>query len=133
MLLTDVASVVLDPAVSVEGLVARGGDADVVWFVDTPRDACADAATFAKTVNTGAVLMRASAFTANLLTHNVLALARDKNNTELGRPTISSEPRIERGTVRSARSPLYSKISRKSEIRSPYGPRFDRILGIFCF
>ena len=39
-----------------------------------------------------------------------LAAARDKNDAELGRPTISSEPRFERGTVR---SPLCSKISRR--------------------
>ena len=54
------------------------------------------------------------------------AATRDKNNAEPGRPTISSQsPRSERGTVRSARSPLCSKISRKSgtdlfsQVRSP--------------
>ena len=43
------------------------------------------------------------------------AEACDKNDTELGRPTISSQsPRSERGTVRSARSPLCFKDLEKS-------------------
>ena len=62
------------------------------------------------------------------------AATRDKNNAEPGRPTISSQsPRSERGTVRSARSPLcFHKISGGlwdsiffSQIRPLYRPTLN--------
>ena len=81
MLLTDVRATVLDPAVTVADLVGAADDAPgeeapaVVWFVNVARGACETPSAFADAVQTGALLVRAAPFGANVLTHNVLALS----------------------------------------------------------